>query len=204
MKQSNKLKIGELLVHEGYITKDQLQEILSFQKKQKVYKPLGEICVELQFLSKNTLNKLLNTHKKRIQLGDLLINLGLITEGQLETALKHQKSRGGKLGETLLRLGFITENSLINTLTIQMGVPKIVPDFRLIERDLLEGISKEFLIKNEVLPAFKAEGVLTVIMSNPLDEEIIRDLKHIFRCSIEPAIAPAQDIVSTLEHYYQS
>lgn len=203
MNPTNKLRLGDLLVQESLITTEQLDQALLIQKNQKAYKPLGEVCVELKFLSKTKLNQILSKHKKRIQLEELLINLGLINPDQLKKALEQQKSEGGKIGDILVKMGFLTETSLINTLTIQMGVLKIVPDFRLIDKKLLEGISKEFLMKHEVLPAFKEDKVLTLIMGNPLDEGTIRDLSNIFKCKIEPAIAPSKDIQDAIQQYYR-
>lgn len=203
MKPTNKLRLGDLLVQESLITTEQLDQVLLIQKNQKVYKPLGEICIELKFISRAKLNRILNKYQKSIQLGELLINLELITPEQLEKGLKQQKSERGKLGDILIKKGFITETSLLNTLTIQMGVPKIVPDFHLIDKKLLGGISEEFLIKYEVLPAFKEDDVLTVIMGNPLDEETIRELSNIFKCKIEPAIALSGDIKAAIIQHYR-
>lgn len=203
MKPTSKLRLGDLLVQEGLITPEQVDQALLIQKNQKVYKPLGEVCVELKFLSKTKLNQILSKHKKRIRLGELLINLGLINPDQLKKALEQQKSEGGKIGDILVKMGFFTETSLINTLTIQMGVPKIVPDFRLIDKSLLEGISEEFLLKHKVLPAFKEDNVLTVIMGNPLDEQTVRDLTNTFKCKIEPAIAPSGDIQNAIKQHYR-
>lgn len=203
MNPNNKLRIGELLVQEGLITTEQLDQALLVQKNQKAYKPLGMVCIELKFLSRADLNRILKKYQKNIRLGELLINLGLITPEQLKEALEQQKSEGGKLGDILIKKGIITETSLINTLTIQMGVPKIIPDFHLIDKKLLEGISEEFLMKYGVLPAFKGDDVLTLIMGNPLDEETIHDLSKIFKCKIEPAIAPSKDIQDAIKQHYQ-
>ncbi|MGH7769511.1 MAG: hypothetical protein ACREQP_18855, partial [Candidatus Binatia bacterium] len=75
----SKAMIGELLVKDGLITQEQLEEAVAVQKKQQVYMPLGEICVDLKFISREQLKKTLGTHQKRIALGELLINLGLVT-----------------------------------------------------------------------------------------------------------------------------
>lgn len=203
MNPTGKVRVGELLVREGVITPEQLDQALSVQKNQKVYKPLGEVCVELKFLSRTGLNRIINRHKKSIRIGDLLINLGLITPEQLKQALEHQKSEGGRIGDILVKMGFVKETSLLNTLTIQMGVPKIIPDFDLIDKTLLEGISEEFLKKYEVVPAFKEGKVLTVIMSNPLDEQTILELRNVFKCRIEPAIALSADIRRAIEQHYR-
>lgn len=52
----------------------------------------------------------LNTSRKR--LGDYLVELGFITDEQLDAALKEQKEKGGKLGNILIQLGFLSEDVL--------------------------------------------------------------------------------------------
>src|SRR5690349_17145074 len=96
-------KIGELLVEEGLITVEQLQEALAAQKKQPVYMPIGEVCVDLKLISREQLKTVLSRHKKRIPLGELLTNLGLVSSDQVEESLKEQKKSGKKLGEILIQ-----------------------------------------------------------------------------------------------------
>lgn len=62
---------------------------------------------------------------KKIRLGDLLVEKGLITDDQLQHALSEQKKLGRKLGGTLVELGMIDENSLLNLLASQLNIPLI-------------------------------------------------------------------------------
>jgi len=62
---------------------------------------------------------------KKIRLGDLLVDKGLITEQQLQHALSEQKKLGRKLGGTLVELGMIDEDSLLNLLASQLSIPLI-------------------------------------------------------------------------------
>jgi MSHA biogenesis protein MshE len=62
---------------------------------------------------------------KKIRLGDLLVEKGLITEQQLQQALGEQKKLGRKLGGTLIELGMIDEDSLLNLLAGQLNIPLI-------------------------------------------------------------------------------
>ena len=203
MTKQQKIKLGELLLQEKLVTPEQLDQVLAFQKSQQSYKPLGELCVEMKFISPFQLNRVLNRNKKRIRLGDLLINLNLISANQLETALKAQKQEKLQLGKILVKLGFITETALINALTIQLGVSKIIPDTHILDKKLLEGISDEFLVKNEVIPAFREEDTVTVIMSDPLNDGVLRTLENIYKCKIEAAIAPATDILNAIRSHFQ-
>jgi len=203
MNKPDKLRIGDLLVKEGVITEEQLQHALAIQKKQEAYSPLGEVCIKQKLLTRNQLHKILTKYQKRISLGNLLINLGLITPQQLDEGLEEQKKTGGRLGGILVKKGFITENTLVDTLSIQMGILKVAPDFQLIDKTLLKGISEEFLMRNEIIPAFKEDDVLTLIMSNPLDRESIRDLAPFFRgIKVKPAIASSTDIRNAINQHF--
>ncbi len=62
---------------------------------------------------------------KKIRLGDLLVEKGLITDDQLQFALGEQKKLGRKLGGTLIELGMINESSLLNLLSGQLNIPLI-------------------------------------------------------------------------------
>ena len=60
---------------------------------------------------------------KKIRLGDLLVEKGLVTDEQLQIALSEQKKLGRKLGSTLIELGMVSESSLLNLLSNQLGIP---------------------------------------------------------------------------------
>jgi MSHA biogenesis protein MshE len=62
---------------------------------------------------------------KKIRLGDLLVEKGLITDDQLKLALSEQKKLGRKLGGTLIELGMIDEDSMLNLLSSQLSIPLI-------------------------------------------------------------------------------
>src|SRR5215467_12597536 len=123
--EASKLKIGELLLKDGLITPEQLEEALAAQKRQPDYMPLGEVCVEMKLISRDQLKTLLSKHQKRIPLGELLINLGLVSAEQVKECLQAQKSSPKKLGALLIEKGFLNENALISALNMQLGVPKM-------------------------------------------------------------------------------
>jgi len=198
--KTRKLKIGEVLVKEGYLNGKQLQEALAAQMKE--YAPLGEICIRLKFISKIELQQILKKYKKRIYLGELLVNLGLLTEEEINQALEVQKIEGKKLGKILVENGFVTEENLINSLSTQLGIPKIIPTAGLIDPAVLKGISKPFLQKSECLPVFRDGDTVTVIMADPLSDENIHAMENIFKCRIEPAIAGSEDIQKGIKLLY--
>lgn len=201
--KGEKLKLGELLVKEGVLSEQHKNEALAIQKSLPVYKTLGEICLEEKFVSRRDLNRILAKYHKRIPLGMLLMNLGMINHQQLKDALAEQGKNGMKLGEIFIKKGFINEKVLVDTLATQMGILKIFPDFHIIDRMLLKGWSEDFLKKNLILPAFKEKGEVTVIMSDPFNQELIQDVGRMFQCKIRPAIATSMDIKRALQQHFQ-
>ena len=57
------------------------------------------------------------------QLGELLIERGIINDQQLEKALHLQKEKGGLIGEILVDLGYVKEEEIAQSLTAQYGFP---------------------------------------------------------------------------------
>lgn len=56
------------------------------------------------------------------RLGEMLVDVGAITEDQLQEALKGQKGSGDRLGTYLEKHGYITEEQLVEILKMQLGI----------------------------------------------------------------------------------
>src|SRR6201989_545261 len=61
-------------------------------------------------------------------IGQLLIEAGLIGEGDLARALAFQERYGGRLGSILVRLGALSEERLLPILSEQLGIPVLAAD----------------------------------------------------------------------------
>ena len=57
------------------------------------------------------------------QLGELLLERGLVNQAQLNKALETQKDKGGLIGQILVALGFVKEEEIAQALTVQYGFP---------------------------------------------------------------------------------
>jgi len=67
----------------------------------------------------------LSSSRKRIRIGDLLVQHKLISEGQLNAALADQKTTGRKLGQVLIDNAYISEEKFMDFLSQQLDVPFI-------------------------------------------------------------------------------
>ncbi|AZU63509.1 GspE/PulE family protein [Neobacillus mesonae] len=134
-------------------------------------------------------------------LGDLLVEEELITPEQLKVVL-NEKSPNQKLGEALLQKGFISEQQLIEVLEYQLGVPHISLIQYPFETNLFTLIPKETAKRNLIIPLKKEGNKLFVAMADPMDFIVIDDLRLSTGFQIEPAIATKDDILRTINKYY--
>jgi len=138
--------------------------------------------------------------KKRI--GELLISEGLITEKQLEEALKMQGSHGGKVVENLVALGYLDLRTFVTFLAKQPGVASIDISNYEVPRELASLIPREFAYKHEVFPIDKLGRLLTVGMACPLDSATIQHLEEITGLKVKPVLCSVTDITATIRRYY--
>lgn len=199
-----RVKFGELLVQQELITEDQLAQALAFQKRHIAYKPLGEVCVELGFISRTTLREVLVKYYKQIRLGDLLVNMGVVSQSQVVEALHAQRESGKKLGQVLIEKGFVTRLALADALSVQLGIPKITPSKSSVDEGLLKGMNPSFFYTKGAVPLRRDEerGVLTVMMDDPLDFEVLADLEKAYGTKVEPVISGTGETARLLDEIF--
>jgi type IV pilus assembly protein PilB len=137
----------------------------------------------------------------RKRLGDLLIEEGLVTAEQLQITIA-EKGPNQKLGDALLQRGYITEQQLIEVLEYQLGIPHVNLFHYTFETNLFSLISKEAARRNLIIPLKKDGNKLYVAMADPMDFIVIDDLRLSTGFQIEPAIATKDDILRTINKYY--
>jgi type IV pilus assembly protein PilB len=137
----------------------------------------------------------------RKRLGDLLVENGLITEEQLLSTLK-DKSPNQKLGDALLEKGYVTEQQLISVLEIQLNIPHISLYRYPFDTTLFNIIPKEIARRKMLVPLKKEGDKLFVAMADPMDFYAIDDLRLSTGFHIETAIATKDDILKTIQKYY--
>ena len=127
-------------------------------------------------------------HKGR--LGELLIKNKLITQDQLEVALKRRTQIDLPLGSILIEMGLISADVLLDFLSERYRVPSVNLFNIDIPPEVLRLISYDKMQSYRVLP-IKLEGnLLTVAMVTPQDFITISDLEFTIGKKIKPVIVP--------------
>ena len=141
-------------------------------------------------------------HILKEQLGQVLLQRGVITNQQLSEALQIQKEQGGLLGEILTRLGFTKEEDIAQALAIQHDLPYLPLDNYEVDTELVKLVPETLARKYYLLPVDKMGDILTVVMANPMDENAIRELEQRTKCKIEVFVATYTEIKEAIQRLY--
>lgn len=135
-------------------------------------------------------------------LGKLLTDRSLITQEQLDEALKEQRKSGGFLGNVLVKLGHISQDILFPVIADQLGVEYVKLKSRSISPSVIEKVPAKFASHYKLIPLDMKDGVLTIAITNPLDIHTIDDIKLLLGYETRPVLASEDDIVEAIRKYY--
>jgi len=138
--------------------------------------------------------------KKR--LGELLVESGLITQAELQEALKLQKQTGDRLGRVLISNGFVTEQDIINVLEFQLGISQVDLHGIALVPEVIKMLPERLVRRFKALPVKRLGNTLTVAMVDPLNVLAIDDFRLASGCEIEPAISTEKEIDQAIQKYY--
>jgi hypothetical protein len=137
------------------------------------------------------------------QLGELLVERGLISAKQLEQALETQKDKGGLIGQVLVDLGYVTEEAIAQAITAQYGFPYLPLENYEIDLDVVKIIPKNVAKQYCLIPVDKIGHNLTLAMSNPLNTQAVEDIALLSGLYVQLVISTASDIRKAIEKYYK-
>lgn len=143
---------------------------------------------------------------RRMLLGTLLVEEGIVTREQLEAALAEQQrgDTGKRIGEILVGLRFLTEPQLLAALSRQLDCPIVDLMSEPPDREALEIVPSEFAMRHVLVPLRQNDDTLVVAMADPLDIHAIDDLRMLTGLDIAPMLAMPSDIRRVCEKYYMS
>ena len=135
-------------------------------------------------------------------LEEVLIERGLLTEEQLDSAKKESKETNQLLKDVLIESGFLSKEHMPLLLGIELGVKTVDLSNLIIEPEIASLMPEAAVRKLKVLPLFKEANTLTVAMADPTDIRVIDELHRETGFMIEPVLASDMEIVRTIDQTY--
>ena len=136
------------------------------------------------------------------QLGELLIEKGIINQAQLDKALTIQKEKGGLIGQIFVMLGYVKEEEIAQVLTVQYGFPYLPLESYEISADMIKLIPENVAKQYNLIAIDKIGNLLTISMSNPLNIQAAEDIEMLSGCKVQVFISTMTDISNAIKKYY--
>lgn len=139
------------------------------------------------------------------RIGQILVDLGYISDDQLELLLEEQQQQPGELlGKVALEMGLVTEEQIAQALSEQLHMKTVTIGDTVIAPEILVHISEAMAQLYRVIPiGFDQElNRLTVATCDPQNLSIQDELRTLLGYDIEVVIATERDILRSIERYY--
>jgi len=137
-----------------------------------------------------------------VRIGELLLKEKRITPEQLQQALNHQKTNGGKLGHNLVALGLVKDEEITALLSRQYGVPSINLTQFEIDPSVIKLIPADTAQKYQIVPLSRAGATLTIAMTDPTNVFAMDDIKFMTGYNVEPVVASEVAVIDAIQKYY--
>ena len=192
--------VSDILLKQGVVTEKQLEYAKRICSKLPDSPPILTVLKELKYVDDSQIiNAISNSPDNYIPLGELLIELGIITRQDLERVLAIQREHPEKrIGQILVESNLIEEKKLYEIVACQLNMPLV--DLHEIEPDLslFRPAALKVFMQDDFFPVSRnPDGSVTVAFADPLNKEQINTAKQILG-NIEMAIAPLTAIRASL------
>ncbi|MGD8842531.1 MAG: GspE/PulE family protein [Gammaproteobacteria bacterium] len=140
--------------------------------------------------------------RKRIRLGDLLVEQNLITHTQLQLALLDQKKSGHKLGRILIDSGYVDEDSLLLLLSQQLDIDYVDLSRFEFTPELVQRLPEIHARRHRALVLKQTPKGLLVGMADPTDIFAFDELARVLKVPLQVACVKESDLLQTIDRLY--
>lgn len=140
---------------------------------------------------------------KKIRIGELLVNNGIITEEQLMSALAAQKKTGSKLGNTLIDQGFVSKQQFHEFLATQLNIPFIDLKHYHYSPEVVRLLPETMARRFRAMVLRQEENHVLVGVADPTDIYAYDELTKILKNSIRLAVVYESELLKALDTVYR-
>lgn len=139
----------------------------------------------------------------RRRLGQILVDLGYLSEDQLWDILEEQKQSPGEvIGRVAVRMGLVTDSQVGEALAEQWGMQVVNLPETTIPPKVLELVPETMASIYKIMPISLKNDVLTVAMADPQNVAALDDLRNFLGYDVRGAVSNELHITQAIERYY--
>jgi type IV pilus assembly protein PilB len=135
-------------------------------------------------------------------LGQVLMEMGKITQEELDEAVAIKQQKGGAIGVVLVDLGHCEKADVSAALAIQAGMRRVFLDEMEVPPEVIEKMDSTTARSYSVIPIEYDAGKLTVAMADPNNFRALDELHMLLGCEVQAAVADPAAVVRALDKYY--
>jgi type IV pilus assembly protein PilB len=137
------------------------------------------------------------------RIGQVFVDLGFITDDQLETLLEEQSQRPGEMfGKIAEDMGLITDDQLAQALAEQLHMQVVSLQEIELDREVIGVLTETMAQLYRVIPVLLDDNVLTLATCDPQNLAIEDELRNFLGYDIRLVVATESDVQSSLNRYY--
>jgi type IV pilus assembly protein PilB len=137
------------------------------------------------------------------QLGDILLEGGHVTPEQLSTAVEEQRRLGRSLGRVLVDLGVLTEGQLVAALATQIGLKFVDLTDYPVDGSAVSKVPDVVCRRHHALPIGYEDGKLVVAMADPANVFAMDDIRSMTGMEVKPVVATKPDVLAAINKYHR-
>ncbi|MDK9719488.1 MAG: ATPase, T2SS/T4P/T4SS family, partial [Trichlorobacter sp.] len=195
-------RLGELLIEQGLISQEQLDEALEMQKMFPD-QTVGQLLCRLGYIRESDLSLVLDQKNKRRKLADILLKEGMIDQLKLSQARELSRQNDIPLERALLKLRFVDEEQLARSVAAQFDLPYVEINAISLDPGLSRYISSVYAQKHLLVPISMIGNTLTLAMAQPLRHHDVRQLEDSISLKIISVIASEASVLRALKSLYR-
>src|SRR6478672_3928418 len=139
------------------------------------------------------------------RIGQIFVDMGFISDEQLEMLLEEQQQRPGTLlGKIALELNMLNEEQIMQALAEQMGMKVVELGDTVIPHEVVNKMTESMAQLYRAIPIHFEGNRLTVATCDPQNITIQDELRSLLGHDIKVVIAGETDVKKTLEKYYDA
>jgi len=132
-----------------------------------------------------------------------LVKLKVMSDEEADSFVKEFAGRTkGRIDEFLLDEGILDRETLIKALQNTYGIPAYDVRGHFFNHQMVLLFPKDFLMSKGIIPLDVEDDILTLVMSNPEDDETLEIVGNYVPYSINVVVGIRRDIVDAIEEYY--
>jgi type IV pilus assembly protein PilB len=137
------------------------------------------------------------------QLGDVLLEGGHVTPGQLAAAVEEQRRAGRTLGRVLVDAGVLSETQLVAAMAAQIGLRFVDLSDHPVDPSAVVRVGEAVCRRHTVLPVGYDDGKLLLAMADPANVFAVDDVRLMTGLDVRAVVASRSDVLAAIDRYHR-